>query len=252
MMKVTTPEKTMRRRRRRRPGRPAGRCRRRRTRRRSRSRWPTRRRRSPSSSEPTMPPTRCTAMTSRLSSSFSAFLMADGEVADGAGDGADVDRRHAAHVAGARRDGDEAGDGAGGAAEGGGVAVLDLLDDEPAEHGGRGGQAGVHEAPGRPGCWRRAAEPALKPNQPNHRMPVPSSVNGRLCGGIGVVRVALALADDGHDHQRRDAGVDVDRGAAGEVEGASLEQPAGRAEHPVGERRVHQHRPEADERRRRT
>ena len=30
-----------------------------------------------------------------------------------------------------------------------------------------------------------AAEPALKPNQPNHRMPVPSSVKGRLCGGIG-------------------------------------------------------------------
>ena len=30
-----------------------------------------------------------------------------------------------------------------------------------------------------------SAEPALKPNQPNHRMPVPMSVQGRLCGGIG-------------------------------------------------------------------
>ncbi len=27
-----------------------------------------------------------------------------------------------------------------------------------------------------------SAEPALKPAQPNHRMPVPSMVSGRLCG----------------------------------------------------------------------
>ena len=31
-----------------------------------------------------------------------------------------------------------------------------------------------------------SAEPALNPAQPNHRMPVPSRVNGRLWGGIGV------------------------------------------------------------------
>jgi hypothetical protein len=31
-----------------------------------------------------------------------------------------------------------------------------------------------------------SAEPALNPAQPNHRMPVPSTVIGRLCGGIGV------------------------------------------------------------------
>ena len=30
------------------------------------------------------------------------------------------------------------------------------------------------------------AEPALKPVQPNQRMPVPRIVNGRLWGGIGV------------------------------------------------------------------
>ena len=30
-----------------------------------------------------------------------------------------------------------------------------------------------------------SAEPALKPNHPNHRMPVPSSVSGNECGGIG-------------------------------------------------------------------
>ena len=32
-----------------------------------------------------------------------------------------------------------------------------------------------------------SAEPALKPNQPNHRMPVPRSVQGRAWGGIGSV-----------------------------------------------------------------
>ena len=31
-----------------------------------------------------------------------------------------------------------------------------------------------------------SAEPALKPNQPKNRMPVPSIVIVRLCGGIGV------------------------------------------------------------------
>ena len=30
-----------------------------------------------------------------------------------------------------------------------------------------------------------SAEPALNPAQPNHRMPVPIIVSGRLCGGIG-------------------------------------------------------------------
>ena len=30
-----------------------------------------------------------------------------------------------------------------------------------------------------------SAEPALNPNQPNHRMPAPMSVNGSACGGIG-------------------------------------------------------------------
>jgi hypothetical protein len=29
------------------------------------------------------------------------------------------------------------------------------------------------------------AEPALKPAQPNHSMPVPNIVKGRLCGGMG-------------------------------------------------------------------
>ncbi len=31
-----------------------------------------------------------------------------------------------------------------------------------------------------------SALPALKPNQPNQSRPAPRSVNGRLCGGMGV------------------------------------------------------------------
>src|SRR5215204_4515852 len=55
------------------------------------------------------------------------------------------------------------------------------------------------------------AEPALNPAHPNQRMPAPSTVIGRLCGCIGV-----------HVHD----------GAAGEVEGAHVGQPA-TAEHHV-------------------
>ena len=42
-------------------------------------------------------------------------------------------------------DGDQAGDRAGGGAEGGEGAVAQLLVDEPAEHGGGGGDLGVEE-----------------------------------------------------------------------------------------------------------
>ena len=85
-----------------------------------------------------------------------------------------------------------------------------------------------------------SAEPALKPAQPNHRMPVPIIVSGRLWGGIGVLGIALAGTEDEHQRQRRGAGVDVDDGATGEVEGAHVGEPAA-GEHPVGDRPVDQH-----------
>src|SRR5687767_5865159 len=59
---------------------------------------------------------------------------------------------------------------------------------------------------------------------------------------------ALAFAENEHDGKGGDAGVDVHDGAAGEVEGAPLEQPAGGAEDPVGDGRVHQHQPQTEER----
>ena len=53
-----------------------------------------------------------------------------------------------------------------------------------------------------------------------------------------------AAADEQGDDQGRDAGADVDDGAAGEVERAELEQPAVGRPDPVGQRRVDEDRPE--------
>ena len=92
-----------------------------------------------------------------------------------------------------------------------------------------------------------SAEPALNPNQPNHRMPVPISVSGSECGGIGVPRPAPPPTDHQHDRQRGDARVDVHDRAAREVERAAAREPTRRREHPVRDRRVHEHDPEPDE-----
>ena len=68
---------------------------------------------------------------------------------------------------------------------------------------------------------------------------MPIIVIGRLCGGIGVLGIALALAEHQHQRERRGTGVDVHDRAAGEVERAHLGEPAA-GEHPVRDRRVHQ------------
>ena len=67
-----------------------------------------------------------------------------------------------------------------------------------------------------------SAEPALNPNQPNQRMPVPISVRGKECGGIGCCGPAPAPPEDEHRGERGDPGVDVHDGAAREVERAAL------------------------------
>ena len=60
---------------------------------------------------------------------------------------------------------------------------------------------------------------------------MPIIVSGRLCGGIGVLGVALALAEDEHERERGGAGVDVHDRAAGEVERAHA-RPASRRRTP--------------------
>ena len=91
-----------------------------------------------------------------------------------------------------------------------------------------------------------SALPALKPNQPNHSRPAPSSVNGHVVRQQRRRRIVLPLADDDGGHQRRDARVDVHDRAAGEVERAHLRQPAA-APHPVRDRAVDDERPQRDE-----
>ena len=58
----------------------------------------------------------------------------------------------------------------------------------------------------------------MKPNQPNHRRPAPSSTNGRLCGRIGSRFQADALAENQREGEARSTCVDVHRGTTGEVE----------------------------------
>ena len=84
-----------------------------------------------------------------------------------------------------------------------------------------------------------SAEPALNPNQPNQRIPVPSSVSGSECGGIGCRGQPRRFPITSTMAERGDAGVDVHDRAAGEVERAAAEQPSGRREDPVRDRRVH-------------
>ena len=71
-----------------------------------------------------------------------------------------------------------------------------------------------------------SAEPALNPNQPNHRMPGADHRERQVVRGHRLVAVTTPVADHGDDGERGDAGVDVDRRAAGEVERAALEDPS--------------------------
>ena len=78
-------------------------------------------------------------------------------------------------------------------------------------------------------------EPALKPNQPTHSSEAPIIVMVSECGGIGSLAVADALADHQAADQPGDAGIDVDDGAAGEVERALAEEIAGMSVGASGE-----------------
>ncbi|CAM5548866.1 hypothetical protein SGRIM128S_00096 [Streptomyces griseomycini] len=111
-------------------------------------------------------------------------LQADGHGAQDTGDGAHRDRAERGDRAAGRGDGDQSGDRAGGGAQRGERAVADLLVGAPAQHGRAGDDLGVDEL-GAPTPSCAGLEPALKPNQPNHRSPAPSMTSGRLCGRIG-------------------------------------------------------------------
>ncbi len=174
------------------------------------------------------------------------LLEAERQVAHRAGDQADVDGRHAADEAGARRDRHQAGDRARGGAEGRGVAVLEALDDEPAEHGGRGGEEGVHDRLGGDavGGQRRAGV------EPGPAEPQDAGAEQRSAAGC-----AAASASSGQPLRWPSRSTRA-RAAAPAFMWTTAPPAKSRApmsasqpprEDHVGDRRVHQHQPHADE-----
>ena len=96
-----------------------------------------------------------------------------------------------------------------------------------------------------PASWLAAsAEPALKPNQPNHRMPAPRTVSGRLCGWM-LVRAVAPCACRARARQPSAAAADEMWTTVPPAKSSApslYSQPP--APHPVGERAVDEDRPQ--------
>src|SRR5437879_11101340 len=78
-----------------------------------------------------------------------------------------------------------------------------------------------------------SAEPALNPNQPNHKSLAPSSTSGTLWGTIAVRLKSFRGPSIRAATSADFAGGTVVHISAGEVERAELCQPAARPPHPV-------------------
>ena len=168
------------------------------------------------------------------------------------GDRADDDRADRAHRGAGRGDGDQAGHDAGGGTQAGGMAVADLLRQQPAQHRRTGGHDGVQEdhcsgvvgGIGGPGVEAEPAEPQQPGAQHDQR---------EVVGPHRGLGPAEAATQDQCQGQRCGAGVDMHRGATGEVDRAdivedeaTLADPAA-APHPVRHREVDQGHPDTGE-----
>ena len=93
-----------------------------------------------------------------------------------------------------------------------------------------------------------SADPALKPNHPNHSMPVPRMTNG-MCAGTWALagEMALPAAEDERAGQRGQPRRHVHDGAAGEIEHAPLPEEAVGVPRPMRQRRVDEEREQRDE-----
>ena len=96
-------------------------------------------------------------------------------------------------------------------------------------------------------AWPLAApaDPALNPNHPNHKMPVPSMTSGRLCGGTSSAGHRDRLPSTRHEGEGGGRCVDVDGRPACKVERTHFVVPA--VVHPVGDRRVDDKHPDGYE-----
>jgi len=177
----------------------------------------------------------------------------DREVADGAHDEAHEQRSPGLHETGGRGDHDETGDQTRAGADEGRLAVAQLLDEHPADHGSGGSHGGVEQGEAGDaiggelgtGVEAEPAEPQETGAQHDERGVVRT---------IGHQTVAAATAKEQAEHETGDAGADMDDIAAGEVEGADHIADEGTltTPHHVREGRVDQQQPGGDERDHRT
>jgi hypothetical protein len=133
------------------------------------------------------------------------------------------------------------------------VAVADAFGNEPAEHGGGGGCQGVDPDQAALFSGGGSAAVEAEPAKPQDGR-AEHDERDVVRPVVGVLAEALAVANDEDEDQRGHTGVDVDYGAAGEVDGGAerladgtfgAEQAA--APHHVGQRAVHQGDPYGDE-----
>ena len=92
-----------------------------------------------------------------------------------------------------------------------------------------------------------SAEPALKPNQPNHRMPVPSMVSGRECGGMPSRGQPRRLPSTSTMARAAAPALMCTTAPPAKSRAPELGQTSRWREHPVGDRGVDDDRPDADE-----
>ena len=93
--------------------------------------------------------------------------------------------------------------------------------------------------------------PTVKPEPPEPEQSRAKQHEGYVVGQQRLAAVVFSRAQEKGRHDRRRSGVDVNDGAAGEVERAELRQPS-TAPYPVRDRSVHEQNPENYERQVRT
>src|ERR1017187_1165404 len=176
-----------------------------------------------------------------------ALYLEDHKGAEEAGDDADEQGREGLNEPRGGGDGDQAGDRAGDGAERGGLAVVEPLEDRPANGGSGGGEVGVYEGAGGQGAGGQSAagveaEPAY-PQQASSDEAEHHGVRGHV--GLGI---ADALAEVDAGDQGGDAASDVDYGATGKIEAgnvaASGVEQSANAPHHVGHGTVNKNGPE--------
>ena len=196
-------------------------------------------------SVPTRPPTRWTPTTSS-----ELVLQAHGKRTQHDRDEADDGRPERTHRTTRRRDGDEARDDSRCGTQRCGVAIADLLRDEPADACGACGHERVEEDDRR-GVVRRDLRAGVEAEPPEPQECGSDHDEGEIVRLHRRAWPAEARPQQDHQCEGSNAGVDVDRGAAGEVDDAELGDPAAclgvEVEDPVRDGEVDQSRPDGSE-----